>query len=95
MATIQEFELLSAESHCVIARHPGRHHPGVLVQGDTLRALLDDVEELIDEMAAQELQSAKEIILSIHSRIVDTLGYYERTLDSNGLEIPYANRVIV
>lgn len=94
MTKMQEFEILSAESNCVIARYSGRHYPGVLIQGDTLRALLDDVEELIEEMDAQDLSSAKEVILNIQDRIADVLRYYEKTLDSEGCELPYAKRVL-
>lgn len=49
MAKVQEFEVLSDASNAVVARHPSRNHPGVLIQGDSLRALLGDVNELVQE----------------------------------------------
>ena len=93
MAEMQEFEVLSNATNAVIARHPGRNHPGILVQGDTLRTLLDDVEELVAEANAGDTDAVKEIAAIVQTRLVDLLAHFEAVLDQEGREVPYATRV--
>jgi hypothetical protein len=93
MASDESFEVLSDASNAVIARHPGRSHPGVLVQGDSLRALLDDVDELVEEADGGDLGAVKEVSLIIQARLRDLLSHYEAVLEQEGWELPYSGRV--
>lgn len=93
MVETQEFEVLSNATNAVIARHPGRNHPGILVQGDTLRTLLDDVEELVAEADAGDMDAVKEIATVVRTRLVDLLTHFEKVLDQEGQELPYTTRV--
>jgi hypothetical protein len=69
-------ESLARCGNVQLVQSEGRRFPGLLIQGDTLRALLDDVEEeLPDGAAADELR-----------RLV---GAYERLMRGSGLELPY------
>jgi len=92
MTTMQEFEVLSDASNAVVARHLGRNHPGLLIQGDTLRAMLDEVEELVGEASRGDLHAVREISLLVHDRITALLTHYECVLDQEGREIPYRVR---
>ncbi len=93
MASKEEFEVLSDASNAVVARHPARSQPGILVQGDTLRALLDDVDELVEEAEHGDRGNATEIARIVQGRIRDLLEHYERVLDSEDRALPYAKRV--
>lgn len=93
MAEMQEFEVLSTATNAIVARHPGRNHPGILVQGDSLRSLLDEVEELVGEAEAQDMDAVKEIAGIVRGRLVDLLSHYEAVLDREGREVPYTKRV--
>ncbi len=90
MQTI-ETELFSNASNCAVVRVPGRVHPGLVIQGDslsTLHAIARDValrlkqgdiqdEELL--YAAQELQE----------QLLDRLLRYQQALAAHGMELPY------
>lgn len=93
MAEMQKFELLSSASNAVVARHLERNFPGVLIQGDTLRIILDDIEELRHELTAADIDSAQEIADSLRDRFVDILSHYEQVLEEHGYELPYIKRV--
>ncbi len=93
MAKTEDFEVLSDASNAVVARHPARSHPGVLIQGDSLRALLDDVDELVEEAERGDQEAVAEISRIVQGRIRELLQHYEAVLDREGRELPYANRV--
>jgi hypothetical protein len=93
MADMKEFELLSDEANAIVAKHPGRNFPGLLIQGDTLKTLLDDVEELNAEASVGDLESVKEISDILQNKLVDLLAYYEKVLAENNYELPYVGSV--
>ena len=72
-------EFVGAESGVVVLKMSERRFPGVLVQGDTLLSLLQDLEEESpDTVAIQTVRS--------------WLRSYEVVLERNGLELPYPRR---
>jgi len=81
-------DVLSARPGVLVMRHPGRHYPGILVQGDTLKELarlarsimdtvLTDPHEAID--GAEYLTSQLEYLVS----------EYEQALTAHKIELPY------
>lgn len=90
---MSDIELLDSASNAVVARHTGREYPGVLIQGDTLRIILDDINELREELSAQELESAKDIADSLDEKITTLLTHYENVLAQHNLSLPYMNPV--
>lgn len=93
MVEMKEFELFSDATNAVVARYLGRSFPGVLIQGDTLKSLLDDIEELREEAAAGDLEAVKEISDILQEKSVELLAHYERVLEDNGRELPYVGSV--
>lgn len=93
MGRSQEFEVFSDASNAVVARHPGRKYAGVLIQGDSLRALLGDVEELADEARAGDVDAVREVAGIVVERIRGLLAHDEATLDTHGRPLPYSRRV--
>ena len=93
MADMKEFELLNDATNAVVARHTERNFPGVLIQGDTLKTLLDDIEELREEAASGDLESVKEISDILQEKIVELLTHYEKVLEDYGRELPYVGSV--
>lgn len=89
----QEFEILSSASNAVVVRHPERNFPGLLIQGDTLRSILDDIEELSEEAKAGDLDTVKEITDVLKERFIELLTHYEKVLKQHGQELPYTNSV--
>lgn len=93
MAERQEFELLSNATNAVVARHLERNFPGLLIQGDTLKTLLDDIEELREEAANGDLEAVKEISDILREKFVELLTHYEKVLEEHGCELPYVGSV--
>lgn len=71
-------EELGRAGGLVLAQHVGRRFPGVLIQGDTLFSLYEDLAEEASDSYTLE-------------RVREWLGGYERALDELGLDLPYPN----
>ena len=93
MAEMQEFELFSSATNAVIARHLGRNFPGILIQGDTMRGLLSDIEELCDELESGDIEAVEGIAEALQERFIDFLTHYEKVLRDHKMELPYVNPV--
>ena len=68
---------------------PGRRFPGVVIQGDSLKILLDhaqEIEELATQCQNEELNSAVAHLKLILSGYVEE---YETTMKANGRDLPY------
>lgn len=94
MPEIKSFEVYSSASNAVIVRDPGRNFPGVLIQGDTLRTFLDDVEELENSLTTGNAGAASAVAAALRNRLRQILTHYERVLEANDQSLPYANSVV-
>jgi hypothetical protein len=93
MTIKHEIKLLEAGSNFAVAQYSGRNYPGIVIQGDTLRILLDEIEELGDEVSSGDYEAVRNIVGGLHEQLVDILKYYEDVLERNGMELPYINSV--
>jgi len=93
MTEMKEFEVFNEASHAVVFKHVGRNFPGLLTQGDTLKAFLDDMKELHKEVENSDLESIKEIFENVQEKLVDLLSHYEKVLETHGHELPYIDSV--
>jgi len=94
MKSTQKFEILSDATNAIIARYIGRNFPGILIRGDTLKTIYDDIEEIREAAAAGNLEVIKDLSDSVQSRLRKILVYYEKVLKENCVELPYANSVL-
>jgi hypothetical protein len=90
---VNDIKLLDSASNAVIARHVGREYPGVLMQGDTLRVILEELEELSEEISRGDVGAASEIASTLAERFTELLRRYERVLEREGIALPYVDRV--
>lgn len=81
-------EILSDEPNMAVLRHPGRKFPGVLVQGDTLHALVGQAANLLAMLGPEESGAANELA-DLKSRLETLLEHYEAVLAAHGLEPPF------
>jgi hypothetical protein len=88
----QSVELLSNATNCAVVRVPGRRFPGVVVQGDTLRALADLSAELIQRGAGSADAELEEVARTLHERLSALIAHYEATLQHHRLPLPYPAR---
>lgn len=84
-----KIKILSNISNLIIAQSSDRNYPGVLLQGDTLKILLDEVEELNEELIAKDYEAVNEIALALKEKLTNILQYYETTLETKNIELPY------
>ena len=88
----QELEVFSSASNAAIIRHPGRRFPGLLVQGDTLNGLRNDVRylaELIGETNEEEDEELHYTLLILREKLDGMLAHYEAVLKAHGIQRPY------
>lgn len=90
---MQSVEILDSSSNAVVAKHTDRVYPGILLQGDTLRIILDDIEELQEHLMAKDISSAEEISSALQKRFINLLSHYELVLEQHDLSLPYSNPV--
>ncbi len=94
MKTTQEFEILSDATNAIVARYIERNFPGILIQGDTLKIIFDDIEEIREAAAAGDLEVVKDLSDSLQSKLQEILVHYEKVLKENCFELPYADSVL-
>ena len=80
-------EVFSEAVNGPVIRIPGRKFPGLLVQGDTLKCLLDSVAVVASSNPSSE--EAGDELAHVLGQFGSMLEVYEQTLISNQLELPY------
>jgi hypothetical protein len=86
-------ELLSRAINYAVVQLPGRRFPGVVFQGDSLHALVTQIEEL--QRLAQPHHDAELILglAEIHDVLSSALVHYERVCQERGIALPYSTQV--
>lgn len=82
-------EVFDLSSNLVVAQVEGRSFPGVLLQGDTLKIIWDEINELLEELESQDIESAQEISIGLRDRFYEILTHYEKVLAKESLPLPY------
>ena len=84
-----EIEVFSQASNVAIVRMPGRRFPGSVIQGDSLRSLLDLVEEIEERTKASTDEELIGIVSILKERLTDGLTHYEAVLREHDIDLPY------
>jgi len=82
--------VLDCTSNQAVVKMPTRKYPGVLLQGDSLRALHDDLSEAAAAIRARDPNSASEALDDVLQRLGDVLDHYEAVLGRAGFDLPYS-----
>ena len=83
--------ILKNSGNFAVVQMPDRNYPAMVVPGDSLHILCQDMEELVENLVAElgseneAVQNAKYILESLQER----RSYYEEVLHSCGIELPY------
>ena len=86
-----ELEVFSTASNAAVVRPPGRQFPGLVVQGDTLNGLRNDVAH-IAELLGETTEEDEELhfsFLILREKLDGMLAHYEAVLKTHGLPLPY------
>jgi hypothetical protein len=88
---IEVLSVLSKAPNSWVVRLPNRRYPGVVLQGDSLKALYDLAEELreLSPTKTEAHEVADELCDALRSHIIT----YQTSLDEHGIELPYPERV--
>ena len=84
---IEPVEIYSDASNAAVMRHPGRHFPGVLVQGDTLHSIVRDIQEI--QQVASLPAEASEGLKHLHERLDGLLQHYKAVLSAHSIKLPF------
>jgi len=82
-------KLLSEPTNYAIVHLPTRNFPGVVVQGDSLNALVSELEEALKDIANQNFKEAADIIADRLDTLRAARGQYEKVCRENAITLPY------
>lgn len=85
-------QILSQDASTAIVQLPGRNFPGIVIQGDTLRSFLVELEELREEIS--RLSDAYLVLDGVIEQVRNHLDFYESTLVRANLDLPYVDPVL-
>jgi hypothetical protein len=84
-----EIEALSESSNCPVVQMPGRKYPGVVLQGDSLKILLDSAEEVCELCDRTRNAELSETATALKGKLAAYVSAYEQAMQANGRELPY------
>jgi hypothetical protein len=86
---IDPVEIYSDATNQAILRHPGRRFPGVLIQGDTLNRLHDQVVAALDESSGDLGEDARLGLEDVRDFLGACLAHYRTVLRDHGISLPF------
>ncbi|MET8784298.1 hypothetical protein [Streptomyces sp. NPDC004589] len=84
-----EAELFTDGGSNAVVRLPGRRFPGVLIQGDSLRILRNDLAEVVEACERSDLAEARDSGDLLLAALDALLTRYEDALRKHGIPRPY------
>ena len=74
-----------------VVRLPNRQHPGVVLQGDSLKILYDLADEICDLVG--DADEVRDVAEELRDNLRGRLEAYEGALRAHGLELPYSRSI--
>lgn len=87
-----EVELLEDAVNNTVVQLPDRVFPGVVLQGDSLKILHNEIMSLLDFLRQNDISEAIEIAQDVLKSLSERLETYEAALNSVGRSLPYSAR---
>jgi len=84
-----QVEIYSDRTNAVVLRHPGRKHPGVLVQGDTLFNLFQQADVICEAVRGGLPADAQRDLVELRDTLLAYLDHYRTVLGEHGMEPPF------
>lgn len=82
-------QLLSRPINFAVVQLPERQSPGVVVQGDTLYALGQQIRKMARLLASRELVDLESEIEDVKDVLTEALIHYEKICSERGIGLPY------
>jgi len=83
-------ELLSRQTNFAIVQLPERNYPGVVVQGDTLNALVRSMERMAKLLEANQVVDLAAEIEDVREQLSEALTHYEAVCAARRISLPYS-----
>lgn len=83
-----EIEALSMTTNCAVVRLPNRRFPGIVIQGDSFKNLVDLFSEIEKESPADDPEQSDRLE-EFRNILHGYLEQYENSLRMNSIELPY------
>lgn len=84
-----QVEIYSDRTNAVVLRHPGRKHPGVLVQGDTLFSLFQDADAACAAARGTLAPDVHATLTELRDALLVYLDHYKTVLGEHGMALPF------
>jgi hypothetical protein len=84
-----EVEALSITVNAAVIRMPGRKFPGIVIQGDSMKIIVDWVREIADLSRDCNIPELREPIDELMNLVSGHLRNYELALEEHGQPLPY------
>ncbi len=85
----EQVELLSRPSNFAVVQLPGRNFPGVVVQGDTLNALVRQLQKISELLMANEVDELASEVEDMREQLLGAIAHYESVCTTRGIALPY------
>ncbi|MBI3870720.1 MAG: hypothetical protein HY299_19495 [Verrucomicrobia bacterium] len=87
-----QIDVLSETVNCPVVQMPGRKYPGIILQGDSLRILLDSTEEICDLCVSAQNSELSSAAASLKQKLAGYFASYEQAMKEAGRDLPYPKR---
>ena len=87
-----QIDVLSEAVNCPIVQMPGRKFPGIVLQGDSLRILLDSAEEVQQLCSSVRSADLSAAVASLREKLAGYVASYEEAMLEAGRDLPYQKR---
>ncbi|MEO7329429.1 MAG: hypothetical protein ABI193_12675 [Minicystis sp.] len=84
-------EIIGDSVNASIVRLPERRFPGLVIQGDSLAVLTSTLTRALEALRDADLAEASEELRELAGILGAYRAEYERALDSEGIDLPYAD----
>jgi len=84
-----EVESFSAATNAAVIRLPGRQFPGIVMQGDSLKVLVDSVDDLQRLAVRLKIPELESAVTELGQILNGYKGLYEQALRQNNCPLPY------
>jgi hypothetical protein len=85
---IEQVEIYSDATNAAMMRHPGRQFPGLVIQGDTLNGLCQQMDQVCKLIGRGS--EAHEEANEVRNHLWALRNHYVGVLDAHGIKLPFA-----
>lgn len=83
---------IDSSKNVVIAHFLERGFPGILIQGDSFKIIIDDLTEIYEDVTNKNFDDVAENLEYLLNRLNENLSFYEKTLDKAKMDLPYIRK---